>query len=147
MIAAVISSPSNFYCSYYFLFWDSLKSFQLRLKAALSPFLESCIICDISAYWRHASSLNANEAVHTEGWPANVTYGLKPSQDLLHPSLRSESQSLGVGSTLLLSFHLWKNSKLVRLLQSLGTTASYTATDSVISFCKGIQFTRKRNVQ
>lgn len=51
-----------------------------------------------------------------------------------------------VGPTPPLSFHLRMNSKWVKLPQSLGATASYTATDSVISFCKGAQFTRKRNV-
>lgn len=51
-----------------------------------------------------------------------------------------------VGPTPPLSFHLRMNSKWVRLHRSLGAIASYTATDSVISFGKGAQCTRKRNI-
>lgn len=52
-----------------------------------------------------------------------------------------------IGPTPPLSFPLRKSSKWVRLPQSLGTTGSYTATDSFASFCKGAQFTRKKNSQ
>lgn len=59
--------------------------------------------------------------------------------------MAARNQDPGPVSPTLPSF-LRKNSKQVRLTWSLGATASYTAMDSVLSFCEGAQFTKRRNV-